>query len=220
MTALTIISASMRLIGALGSGQTPSTEETTDGLEALQNLLADWSSDELLMFATRTASVTMVLGQASYAIPGARPVKILSADLVYASVNTPVEVCGADRWAAIPDKDLTGPQSKYVYCDYAYPTPAILVASVPSATAVMRLYCTVDLATVAASGSTFDMPEGYARAVIFNLAVDRYGEFPRAGGLNPTVAKGAIESKAELRKMLAANRAGKSELELPPMAPA
>ncbi len=217
MTALTIINSAMRQIGAMASGETLTTTEQADGLEGLINLLAGWSADELLDFATRTASVTMVASTVTYAIPGARPVKILSADLVYSGINTPVEVCGPERWAALPDKQLSNPQPKFLYCDYAYTTPAIYVAQIPTATATMRLYCLVDLVAVAATGDTFDMPEGYARAISANLAVELYPQYPRPGGIDPALVQTAKDSKAELRRMTASNRAGKSQLELPPV---
>jgi hypothetical protein len=212
-----IITAAMRLLGALPSGQTPSSDEINDGLLTLQNLLDGWSADELMIFATRVAIITVSANVSVYPVPGTRPVKILSADFTVAGIiNSPVEVVGPERWASIPNKQSTDPQPKFVYCDYAYPTPNVSLAEIPALAGVLDLYCTVDLATIAASGSTFAMPEGFARAVIYNLAVDFYPEFPRAGGLDPLVLKIAMDSKAALQRTAATNKAGKSTLALPP----
>jgi hypothetical protein len=212
-----IITAAMRLLGALPSGQTPSSDELADGLFTLQNLLDGWSADELLMFATRTQAVPVSPGTATYAVPGARPVKILAADITVASViNSPVEVVGSEKWASIPGKGSSDPQPRYVFCDYGFPTANVTLAEVPALAGTLNLYCTADLATVATSGATFSMPEGYTRAIVYNLAVDFYPEFPRAGGLDPSVIKIAADSKEELRNLLTSNKAGRSTLVLPP----
>ncbi len=213
-----IITAAMRLLGALPSGQSPSTEEMADGLFTLQNLLDAWSDDELSLFATRTQSFPMLAGTATYAVPGARPAKILSADVIVAGViQSALEVVGPERWAQIPNKVSQDPQPSFIYCDYAFPTPNVSLAQTPSLAGTVNLYVTVDLAAIAASGSTFAMPQGYTRAVTYNLAVELYPEFPRAGGLDPMVVKIAADSLADLKKTAASNKAGKSTLTLPPV---
>jgi len=205
----------LRLIGVLASGETPSTDEAADALVALQQLLDDWSTEELLVHATRTAAVTLANTVQSYAIPGARPVKILSADVVTNALTFPVKVVGPDAWAQIVDRNHLSALTEACYCDYAYPTAAVLVSPIPNAAATLNLYCMVDLATVALAGDTFALPEGYARAVRFNLAVDLAGEFARP--VDPAVLAVARETKAGLKTLIASNRAGKSALAVPPV---
>lgn len=214
MTTDSVINQALESIAVLSSGDTPTTDESASCLLILQAILAAWSADELTVFATRTAAITMVAATASYAISGARPVKILSADHTIAGVNKEVDVIGAQAWAAMPDKSATSPQAKAVYCDYAYPTPAILVTPIPTATATLNLYCMVDLATVASGGATFDMPEGYLLAIRYNLAVALCPMFGKA--VPDAVQTIAITSKAALRRLNASDKAGASALEIPP----
>jgi hypothetical protein len=209
-----LITGAMRLFEGVEAGGTPSTSELADGLVALQQLLDAWSADELLIFATATASVTLSSGTRAYALV-TRPAKILGADLLVSGINSPVEVVGPEHWATVTDKNSTSPQPRFVYCDYGYPTANVTVAPVPSASSVLNLYNLVDLATLASVGSTFAMPEAYARALRYNLAIDFAPEF--GATLLPTVIQTAADSKAQLRKLIASNAAGKSALAVPPV---
>lgn len=213
-TGTILINSALGLIGVLASGETPNSDETADSLLALQRLMASWSANELAVFATRTEVIATAATTASYAFAGARPEKILSADYVVAGINTPVEVLGPDGWAAMPGKSLTAPQVTAIYCDYGA-TVAVLCAPIPSAIGSLRMYCTLDLQTMAAVGTTFDLPFGYERAIQFNLAVDLCGVFSRP--CPPEVAAIAASSKASLIEANASNRAGKSKLAVPPV---
>lgn len=215
-TALDVMYQAMRTANVLASGETPTTDESTDMLVVFQQLLDAWSDEEVNMFATRTAVITLAASTVSYAIPGARPAKILSADLVSGGFNIPVQVLGPDAWAALPGKSDTSTMTKAVYCDYAYTTPALLVAPIPAGTATLNLYCTVALPALAATtGTVFAAPEGLLRAVRYNLAYDYCIEFERP--IPAGLEKRAAETKSAWKTLNASNRAGKSELTVPPV---
>jgi hypothetical protein len=220
VTAQTIVNNALTLIEAISPTEGPTTTESADGLAALIALLASWSADELLVYATRTAAVALTNGTVSYAIPGARPVKILSADCTVAAsgMNFPLEVLGPDAWARVNGKTSSSVYTQAVYCDYAYPTPALLVAPKPTGGATVDLFCMVDLATVAALTDTFDLPEGYTKAIEFNLAVDLAPQFGRS--VSAELAMNATTTKEQMRRLMASNRAGHSELGLPDPPPA
>jgi hypothetical protein len=218
MTAQDLITGAMRLFEGVEAGGTPADSELADGLTCFQNLLDSWNADELLVHATTVEAVTMTASTQSYAL-STRPVKILSADFTVSGINSPVEVCGPERWAQVPDKAGSSAQVRFVFCDYQYSTANVLVAPIPAGVGTLKLYNTVDLAAVAASlSTTFALPEGYARALRFNLAVDFAPEFGM--DLPAWVLQTATDTKAELRKLIASNRVGKSALEIPPVTPA
>jgi hypothetical protein len=217
MIASDLVQSSMRLIGALASGETPSTDEAADGLLVLQQLLDSWSADEMLVFATAKLVLTTVNGTASYT-PGSRPLKILSADVVTGGNTHPVAVVGPDGWAQVPDRNASSSLPRAVYCDYAYPTALVYVAPIPNIVMSINLYATVDLATLANGAATFTMPEGYARAVRYNLAMDLAPEYGRMTAPEmANVAAIAAQTKDAIRKLVASNRAGKSALAIPPV---
>ncbi|GAC1403862.1 MAG: hypothetical protein NVSMB64_06240 [Candidatus Velthaea sp.] len=210
-----LVNSSLRLIGAIASGETPNSDEAADGFNALTQLLDSWSADELLVHATRTSVINLSNGVSSYAVTGGRTVKILSADVITGGNTFPVAVVGPDGWAAVPDRNAASSQPRAVYCDYAFPTPAVLVAPIPNLAMTLNLYCLFDLATLANSGVTFAMPEAYYKALRYNLAIDLAPEY----GIAPSAAVIAIaaQTKGALEKLMASNRAGKSELAIPPV---
>lgn len=212
MVASDLVTAALRLIGAVASGETPSTSEAADGLDSLKELLDSWSGEELLVFGTTIQSVTLAASTASYTL-STRPVKILSADLTVGGMNFGLEVVGPEAWANRDDKTDVSLHTKVVFCDYAYSSATLYVAPVPAGAATVKLYQTTDLATLAAGTTTFAMPEAYARAVRYNLAVDLAPEYGRA--VDGAVLKIAQDTKNALMKAHASDAVGKSELELP-----
>ena len=67
MTGRDLVSASLRLIGVVASGETPASSEATDGLSALNLLISSWSTDGLLIYAiTAETPLTLTAGDGSY----------------------------------------------------------------------------------------------------------------------------------------------------------
>lgn len=213
MLASDLVNGALRLIGAIASGETPNSDEAADGLTALQQLLDSWSGQELMIFATAIQTVSMTAGTQSYTLP-TRPVKILSADVNLGTINIPVEVVGPEQWAKIPDKSASSAMMKAVFCDYGFTSAKVYVAPIPnSQTSALNLYCTVDLATLSNGSSTFSMPESYSRAIMYNLAVDLAPQYGRT--VDQALMLRANETMQALMKLIASDKAGKSELELP-----
>jgi hypothetical protein len=80
-----IVKAAMRKLGALASGQTPTTEDYTNGTEALNNLVAEFQTMGMPLWAKKSYDITMVSGQRTYTlgigqtINTAFPLKVLQA---------------------------------------------------------------------------------------------------------------------------------------------
>lgn len=58
-TALDIIKSSMRKVGALTKTENPSADEAIDGLEMLNDLLASYSNDSMVVYARSVDSFTL-----------------------------------------------------------------------------------------------------------------------------------------------------------------
>lgn len=92
MTAQQIITDALTLIGEIGRGQTPNTEELQHGLDVLANLLDSWSTERLSLYTVKRVRFTLVPLQQDYTIgpTGAdftneRPVLIQTAIIVLGS---------------------------------------------------------------------------------------------------------------------------------------
>lgn len=89
MTAQQIITDSLTLIGEIGRGQTPNTEELQHALDILNALLEIWSTERLSLYTVKRVRFTLVPLQQDYTIgpTGAdftneRPVLIQTATIV------------------------------------------------------------------------------------------------------------------------------------------
>jgi hypothetical protein len=70
-TALDLISSSLRSIGALASGETPTAEQTDDAFNMLNDMLAMWSNERMLLHYETEVIFPVVLNTYQYTIgPG------------------------------------------------------------------------------------------------------------------------------------------------------
>jgi len=97
VTALQIVERSMRMLGALESGEDSSTNEQSDGLEALNDLIDSLSNQSLmLLYRVRDSALSVSSAANSYTIGSgytfntAYPVRIDSLAITSGSINYPV----------------------------------------------------------------------------------------------------------------------------------
>ncbi len=70
-TGQTLIDRACRLLGAVESGESASSEESSDGLIALNALLDSWTNERNLVYSISDISKAMTVGDASYTIAAA-----------------------------------------------------------------------------------------------------------------------------------------------------
>lgn len=116
----------LRLIAALAAGELPSGYEAQDGQMRLNDLLAEWETQQYQVFTIQ--NLTSALGSGIFAVTAGvggvittRPVKIETANALRGGVTTPIEVINSARWAKIRDKLATGKVPEFLYNDNANP---------------------------------------------------------------------------------------------------
>src|SRR5437667_12225102 len=104
-TVQTLINDALRHLGVYASGESPSSDESTDCLRALNLLIASWVAEKLPLFAIKRELFALT-GAGSYTIgTGAtfnttRPHKLRAVSVLLANgTERNVEIVGADRWA-------------------------------------------------------------------------------------------------------------------------
>jgi hypothetical protein len=167
MTAQELINKALQTIGVISSGESPSTEESNDGLVTLNGLLASWSAQALPIYQIVRETVSMT-GAGSYTLV-TRPVKIKSAVFVNDGVETPYALVGAEDWASYT-------RNRVLYHDGGYPTGIIRLRPDPTA-GTLELYSYQELTALGALSTTIALPPGYERALQFNLALDLAPEY-------------------------------------------
>ena len=200
------INRSLRLLGQLASGSTPSTSEYADALVAANGMIGSWRNEKLMVYSRQDESVTMVATQSSYTIgPGGnlnttRPVKIESAYVVVGTQSYPdIRIIEDDEYFAIPNKTATAEWPNRINYRPTNTTGTLYVYPVPSAASALHILTWVPVATFAAITDTFALPPGWDDAFDYNLAVRLAGEYP--GSLTQEVLQIARETKAALKSI-------------------
>ena len=216
-TAQTLINRAMRLIGALESGESPSPDETTDVLAALNAMLDSWRNESLVVYQVADITHTLTPGDGIYTIGSAgdinqtRPNKIESAYVTQGDIDYSVQVIGKGSYDAIADKSSQGVPHA-LYYDPAYPLGTINLYPVPDSAYTLTISALSPLQTLTTAGTTVALPSGYERALAYNLAIEIAPEFQLSA--SPEVAKIASESLAAIKRTNAASRPIISRIEV------
>lgn len=209
MTGLDLVSASLRLIGAIAPGETPSASEVTDGLAAINRMIDSWSTESLIIYADAKEEFTLTVGQQEYTMGPSgdfntsRPLRFLQGT-IKVETNTPaVEYqlifASLEQWVMIKQKGLTSNIPSYIYTENSYPLSTVSVYPVPSVANKLVLYTQKQLTSIADQTTVLSLPPGYEDALVYNAAVRLSPEYGKA----PTEIVFAIanESKANIKRL-------------------
>jgi hypothetical protein len=182
----------MRLIGALGSGETPTAAEASDGLLVLNQMLDSWLAERLMAFSILIQEFALTPGKQVYAMGPtggvgdfvtARPVKIDRMSVVVLnSPSLPLElaipILTDWDWQNVPVKNITSPFPTQVYDDQAFPSRNLSFWPVPTQVNNIRVYSWQQLASFPDLFTDLTFPPGYAEALRYNLARRLIAEMP------------------------------------------
>lgn len=181
-TGQTLVNRSLRLLGIIGSGTSPTADESADALTAINAMIDSWRNDRLMAYALQDESLTMVASQSSYTIGTGgnlnttRPVSIEGAFMRSSGVDYPVRVIDAEEYNSIPDKTSTSNLVHLVYYEGTMATGTLKVWPVPTDTNVLHLTTRVPF-TALTLGGTVSLPPGWEEALASNGAIAIAPEF-------------------------------------------
>jgi hypothetical protein len=197
-TALQLITGSMRLIEAVESGETPTTDEQTDALAVLNQLLESWSIQGLAVYRREFSPYVTVASQASYVIgageewDGARPTAINDAYVTINGYDYGLRVLNDSEYAEEPSKTLESSIPESIYYDPAYPDGRVYVVPVPDAALTITLVHDEAFTALSSVSTVLLLPPGYERALRYALAVELAPEFGKTP--SPIVISTAADS--------------------------
>jgi hypothetical protein len=204
-TAQTLIDRALRLLGAIASGESPTAQESADALVALNNMIESWQLERLMVYTYADTAFTLTANDASYTVgPSAnfnltpRPSKIENIFVRDGSIDYPVELVDQARWFAIPDKTTTSDIPSIAYYEPGYSTGTLLVWPVPSRAVSLHIVTWSVVSSFAATSTSVALPQGYERALAYNLAIEIAPEYQ----LQPpeAVVKIATDSLANIKR--------------------
>ncbi len=200
-TALGIIKSAMRKSGILVKSEDPSADEAVDALEMLNDLLASWSNDSMVVYARTLESFTLNSGVPSYTIGPSgtfdtiRPIKIISAYVRSGGIDYSLEIESEENYDAVALKS-TGSIPEFIIFSNAFPLANLTFYPTPATQYTLFLRTEKQLTSFTLSQDV-DLPPGWKRALIHNLAVELAPEYGQQ--VSPEVYEIAKESKSEIR---------------------
>lgn len=178
MTGQGLINAAMQSANILASGETPSTDESADGLIELNEILANWSAVGLNVFGTARIAQALVNATGTYTIGTggafnvARPLAITQANIILSNgMVFPMKVGSEMDLSAVLERSTPVLAPRVLFYDGQYPLGTMYIAPYPSGTPTLELFVWQQITAVATLGTTFDMPPGYELALRLELAV-------------------------------------------------
>lgn len=206
MTGRDLVSASLRLIGALAPGESLAAQEATDGLASINRLISSWSTEGLLIFAeTRETPLTMTVADATYTMGTSGNFTTRPMDVAYVTIQdatsgvetVPLRKLTQVEYAA-RDKTLSADKPWAFYDDGAFPQRTLTLYPIPSAAHKLVPYTKQPLTVISTLDTSISLPPGYERALTYNGAMELAPEYGRA--VPDTVAMIAVESKGTIKR--------------------
>lgn len=186
-TALNIIDDALLEIGVLTQpGQTSSIEHAALGLSRLNQLVGEWNISAQLRYCVDRFQFNIATSQASYTIgpSGAdwiapRPngegtgKGILKANCVVPGSTMmyfPIHIMSFEQFSQLSIRDIDTRITVALYNDGAYPNSTVSVYGNPSTSYDIEIWVRHQASEFASTGTTFEMPPGYQKAMTQTLA--------------------------------------------------
>jgi len=161
------------------------------------------SSPTVTMSANATLTATDIV---TYTTPGnfaiPRPLRITNAFTRITSntgLDYPINIVGRDKYTAIGIKSIAGPWPTLLYYDPTFPLGNLYFYPNPSQGGELHLWTDTILASFTTINQSVNLPQGYARCIKKNLALElapEYGKTP-----SPLLAKQAEQAKDSVKAL-------------------
>lgn len=208
MTGRDLVTASLRLIGAVAPGETIATNEAVDGLASVNRMIGSWSNEALMVYSRVNEEFDLVAGTQSYTIGTGgtfstiRPLEVEQIKLKVGSGSTaieyPIRILSQAEWASITQKGVSSNIVTDAYLEGTYPLETIHLFPNPSSAYKLIIWSLKQLSEIATLDSDISLPPGYEEALVYNAAIRLASEYGRTP--NELVFNIAGDSKAALKR--------------------
>ena len=207
-TAAELIDGSLRLIGQLAEGETPSAPTAQDALRALNQMIDSWNTERLSVFNTQDQIFNWLPGLVSQTLGptgdfvGNRPVSL--DDSTYfrdpaTNVSFGIKIINQQQYNGIAVKTVTSTYPQVIWINPSMPDMEFHIYPVPTRVLEWHFVSIEEIRGLVNLATDIILPPGYVRAFRFNLAVEFANEF----GVEPSpqTARIAMTSKRNLKRI-------------------
>lgn len=170
LTSRQVVTAALKLVGAVGIGQTPSAEDATEALLQLNLCLKTWGTEPRLWITT-TGTQALTASQGSYVLSAAR--RIIGVRRRTSNVDTPLMEISRQEYDEFPTKSQTGVPFQY-YFDPQRSVRTLYVINVPDAGTASSTSLVYTYQRVIEDSDTLDddpdVPQEWLEALIYAVA--------------------------------------------------
>jgi hypothetical protein len=202
------INRSLRLLGVLAEGETPSASVSQDALMALNQMIDSWNTERLSTFVTQDQTflwpagfISRTLGPSGDFV-GLRP--ILMDDATYyrdpgTNVSFGIKFINQQQYDGIAVKTVTSTYPQVCWVNMGFPDITLTVYPKPTRELEWHFISVQELDRPADLATVMYYPPGYLRAFTYNLAMEFAPEF----GVEPSpqVSRIAMTSKRNLKRI-------------------
>lgn len=185
------INASLRKLGVLSEGETPTIFQSNAALFALNTINDQWQAERGKMPAVVNTVGTLTPSKGTYTVGPGGDINIARPEIldhvsyinnnVSPAIELPLEMLTSDVWAAVPVKTLTGSVPYAYYYDYAFSASGLANLSfwlIPTTTNLQySLYVPTPFATFATLQTAVLLPPAYWRMLVNKLAIEIAPEY-------------------------------------------
>ena len=183
-TALDSIKRSMRLLGVLSQGETPSAQESADGLESLNAMLDSFANDKQVIYAPTLDTIAWAPSTPSYTlgptgtVVTVRPITLLqSCYFDWGDVSYPLRSITVDEYNEISLKTLNTTIPQYIWINPTFPDATVTLWPTPSTAVSVKLWSNKVLQSIPTLTTELALPPGYKDFIDYNLAERLAPEF-------------------------------------------
>ncbi len=215
MTVRDLIFSSLRLIGVLAQGETPSAQDQTDAFNALNIMIDSYSTNNLMIPAIVSETFTCVAGQQTYSMgPGGnfntgRPTRIVSAQTIVLGSNPvqtlPLKIINVDQFSSIFVKSVQSTIPLWMYNDNANPSVNLSLWPVPQVNSQLEIFSQKNLTQFSSVNDTVAMAPGGSRMLKYNLAIELAPEYGK-DNLDPKIVAIAEGSMMAYKRAINQNK--------------
>ena len=176
IAAIDLIKTAMRLIGVIATGETPTADEATDGLRALNDVLERWSIESLAVYGSLPDSFVTVAGQSTYTFGTGgnwnadRPPSIVGLYTTVDGVDYPAAEWSLEQYNAVALKTQRQPLvERWVFINDA-PLARVILWPAPSQATAIVIDAPRILTQVPDVNTNLILPPAYASALQYATA--------------------------------------------------
>lgn len=201
MIANTIIKSVLRKLLVIPSGGTPTTQQYSDGLEALNDIINIWPANSSLIYQYTREEIAITTGDQEFTLGATgdyttpKPVEFIQASIKDSGHEYPLHELDVNTYANIQDKTHTG-RPYWIYFRNTYPNSTLSFDVTTDSSYTLILTSMKALSAFPDGTTDVSLPDYYETALKHNLAIELAPEFSSANRVTQLMLDNAKESKS------------------------